>query len=75
MDIQAEKYTLIERIIQIKDSSLIARVKQFLAANESDFWEELDEDLKASIERGLSQSARGEVKSHGEVMKKYEKWL
>lgn len=75
MDIQAEKYSLIERIIQIKDSHLIARLKQFLTLNESDFWDDLDDDLKASIERGVTQSARGEVQSHQEVMKKYNKCL
>ncbi len=72
MDIKAEKYYLIERITKIKDSGLISRLKQFLTLNESDFWNELDPELKASIEKSLSQSTRGEVRSHEEVMEQYK---
>jgi len=42
-----------------------------MSDNEYDFWNELDKELQASIERGLSQSARVEVHNHEKVMEKY----
>jgi hypothetical protein len=42
---------------------------------EDDFWNELPEEAKASIKRGISDFKNGRKKSHQEVMKKYKKWL
>ncbi|MGN6800599.1 MAG: hypothetical protein ACTHJN_01765 [Ginsengibacter sp.] len=42
---------------------------------ESDWWDELPQDAKASIERGLRDIENGDVSPHEEVMKKYKKWL
>ncbi|MGN6249562.1 MAG: hypothetical protein ACTHNG_14510 [Ginsengibacter sp.] len=42
---------------------------------ESDWWDELPQDAKASIERGLKDIENGDVSPHEEVMKKYKKWL
>ncbi|MFH6982120.1 hypothetical protein [Marinoscillum sp. 108] len=41
MDIQAEKYSLIEYISQIADITLVEKLKQFVKANEQDFWNDL----------------------------------
>jgi predicted transcriptional regulator len=42
---------------------------------ESDWWDELPQDAKDSIERGLKDIENGDVSPHEEVMKKYKKWL
>lgn len=42
---------------------------------ESDWWDELPQDAKASIERGLKDIENGDVSPHEQVMKKYKKWL
>lgn len=43
--------------------------------NEVDWWNEISEAEKASIERGLEDIKAGRVVSHEEVRKKYLKWL
>ena len=42
---------------------------------ESDWWDELPQDAKDSIERGLKDIENGDVSPHEEVRKKYKKWL
>jgi predicted transcriptional regulator len=39
----------------------------------SDFWDELSDHVKGSVDRGLKQSAAGETIPHEEVMKKFSK--
>ena len=42
---------------------------------EKDWWDDLPDSAKKSIEQGLSDINNGKVTSHKEVMKKYKKWL
>ncbi|MBW8050927.1 MAG: hypothetical protein FVQ77_11440 [Cytophagales bacterium] len=80
MDIQAEKLSVIQRLEQINDISLIQAIKEILdfalkQRNEKDIWNTLTNEQKQSIERGIVQADKGELKSHKEVMKRYKKWL
>ena len=66
MDITSEKAEIIKRFEQVNDASLIQAIKSIL-----DFGlrrQEKDEALEESINRGLSQSAKGETRPHNEVM-------
>ncbi len=42
---------------------------------EKDWWDDVSDEAKASIEIGLKDAEAGKVTSHKEVMKKYKKWL
>jgi len=42
---------------------------------QKDWWEDVSDEAKASIEGGLKDAETGRVTSHKEVMKKYKKWL
>ena len=66
MDIQLTKADIIKRFQHVNDESLILAFKNLLDYALSK--EGTDQLLKASIEKGLSQSAKGEVKPHEEVM-------
>lgn len=66
MDIQLTKEDIIKRFQHVNDESLILAFKNLLDYALSK--EEADPLLNASIERGLSQSAKREVKPHKEVM-------
>ncbi len=66
MDIQLTKADIIKRFQDVNDESLILAFKNLLDYALSK--EETDQLLKASIERGLAQSAKGEVKPHEVVM-------
>ena len=41
----------------------------------SDWWDEISEDERRSIEQGLAEADRGELIPHEEVMAQYKKWL
>jgi thiamine pyrophosphate-dependent acetolactate synthase large subunit-like protein len=47
----------------------------FDVENKDDWWNEITEDQKKSINKGLAQLNNGEGVPHKEVMKKYAKWL
>lgn len=67
MDISSEKAEIMKRFEQVHDASLIQAIKNLLDFGLSR-QSQKDEALEASIDRGLSQSKRGEVRGHQEVM-------
>ena len=76
MDTKVEKLELIRLLLQTKKVSILTEIKKiFEQEKETDFYYNLTEAQKASIERGLLQIEKGEVISHNEVKKLYEKWL
>ncbi|MBP9583225.1 MAG: hypothetical protein KBE38_13775 [Ignavibacterium sp.] len=55
---------------------MIAKIKLLKDhPNETDWWDEISEAEKVSIERGLEDIKAGRVIDHSEVKKLYEKWL
>ena len=73
MDIQAEKYSLIEYITQVKDIRLIEKLKQFVKANEDDFWNDLTEDQKQELKQGMKELDDGQKHDYEQVMSKHRK--
>ena len=71
MDIQAEKYSLIEYITQIKDEVVISRLKEFLKANDQDFWNDLDNSQQLEIKKGIEEIDNGETFDYEELMSKH----
>jgi predicted transcriptional regulator len=65
MEIEARKYHLIERVMQLSEHEL-SNIEMFL---------EREAKLSASLDRALQQVKEGKVTPHREVKKKYEKWL
>lgn len=77
MNIQSEKLKLIAWLIRLKDQSVIEKLK-WLRENQteaSDWWGEISEAEKASIDRGLEDIKHSRITPHEEVRKKYDKWL
>jgi predicted transcriptional regulator len=74
MDIQAEKIQLIEWLASLNKPSIIKKLVA-LKQKEKDWWDEISEDEKVEIKKGLAQADRGHVVPHHKVMGKYKKWL
>jgi hypothetical protein len=54
MNLDSEKIKIIDWIANTKDESIIARIKLLKDhSRETDWWDEISEAEKASIERGL----------------------
>ena len=76
MNLDSEKIKIIDWIANITDETVIAKIKLLKDhPKETDWWDEISEAEKASIERGLEDIKAGRVIDHSEVKKLYEKWL
>ena len=73
MDIPAKKYRLIEWITNISDSKLIDKLIKI--AETTDWWNEISDAERRSIEKGLKDIENNRVFDHTEVKKKYEKYI
>jgi len=75
MNIAITKIELAKKILSINDKSLIQQVKALLDVQKDDWYDELPDSVKKSVEVSEKQLANGEGIPHKEVMKKYKKWL
>lgn len=75
MDLQTQKIELAKLLLETEDVSLLNEIKYLFIKRESDFWDELPQQVRDGINRGLNQAKEGLVTPHEEVMKKYVKYL
>ena len=75
ISIQEKKIELIQWLTTLNDKVLIQRLIEFRNNPTSDWWSEISNNEKESIERGLSDADSGNLNSHLEARKVYEKWL
>lgn len=72
MDIQTKKYHLIEWITKIRDTQLLDKLMRLAA--EDDWWEEISQSERDSIEEGLADLSKGKFQDHSDVRKLYERY-
>lgn len=77
MNLELEKNWLLKKIAAINNEGLILKLKAIINedAGDTDFWDELPDDLKNEVEVAIAEIEEGRFSSHNEVMKQYEKWL
>lgn len=79
MSLQADIKWIQSELSQVTDPELISAFKSLLTYRKKqvtrDWWDEISEDERAEINEGIRQADNGEVISHGEVKKSYNKWL
>jgi len=75
-NLEKDKLDLINWITTLNDISSIERIK-FIRDNKSKqpFWDELSEEERNAVEKGIEDIESGKVTPHDEVRKVYEKWL
>ena len=70
MNIQAKKLKLVQMIINTDKPALLKRVEEvFMKETAVDWWDEISEAERESIEKGLAEADRGDLIPHEEVMK------
>ncbi|NOZ35681.1 MAG: hypothetical protein GXO80_10335 [Chlorobi bacterium] len=74
-NIQNIKIELIQWLTTVDDSSLIQKILDLRKSQTKDWWNEISEAEKISIEKGISDADNGKLNSHNEARKIYEKWL
>ena len=67
MDIQSKKLTLIQWLINLKDETIISKIEA-LTKLDLDFWNELSNEQKTEIERGLKELDAGEKYNYEDAM-------
>lgn len=76
INIEKEKLDIIQWIVGLKDESFIERLMVLKdSSSNSDWWDEISEEEKASLERGLEDFSKGKVSPHSDAKRLYEKWL
>ncbi len=68
MNIEAEKIELLKLILETEDEAVIQEIKGVFKRNEPDFWDDLPDQVKESINRGLEDVAQNRVHNHNQVM-------
>ena len=73
---EREKLEIIKWVTSLKDRTTIERLK-LLRENprKSGWWNEISEEEKNAIDKGLEDIKAGRVKPHKEAKKLYGKWL
>lgn len=75
LDIQKKKIELIQWLTTLEDSSIIQKILDLRIKESKDWWEEISEAERKSINKGISEAEEGKLKPHSEAKKIYGKWL
>ena len=75
MNIQNTKIELIQWLTFLDDKSLLQKIIDLRNKQTKDWWNNISKPEKDSIEKGISDSKSGNLNSHSEARKVYEKWL
>jgi len=75
MNIQNAKIDLIQWLTTLEDKSLIQKILELRKTETQDWWNEISDLEKSSIEKGIGDAENGKVTPHSEARKVYEKWL
>jgi hypothetical protein len=70
MDIQARKLDLIQWLIHLEDERLLKKIEA-LQAEDPDFWNELSQDERQEIKKGLAELDAGEKHNYDQFMSKH----
>ena len=75
LEINNKKIKIINWLESTENSALIEKILELTKAEDSDWWGEISEREKKSIEEGISDANQGKLKPHSEAEKIYGKWL
>lgn len=73
--LQERKIELIQWLSIIDDAALLDKIEDLKEQNSSDWWNEISEAEKNSIDRGIEDADAGDIKPHSEARAIYDKWL
>lgn len=76
LNVEKEKLEIIKWVTSLKDTTAIERLRMLRTnPKKSDWWDEITNEEKAAIDKGLADIKAGRVVPHKEAKKLYEKWL
>lgn len=75
IDIQDKKIELIQWLSTLNDESIIEKIMKLRESEKVDWWENISNEEKRSIEQGIEDATSGRMKPHSKAKKLYGKWL
>lgn len=75
INIQSAKIELIQWLTTLEDISMIQKIMDLRKSETKDWWNEIPESEKKSIELGLMDAENGKLNPNSEAEKIYGKWL
>ncbi len=73
MNIHEKKIALVKRIVETENPDVLNEIKKIFIENESMDWDQMDDDLKDFIEKGLHEADNGQLISHEQIMDEIKK--
>ena len=74
-NIQERKLELIQWLSVVEDVSLLDKIAELKEQNATDWWDDISQAERESIDIGIEQADAGKVNPHSDVRKLYDKWL
>jgi len=75
IDLQNKKIELIQWLSTLDDEFIIDKLMELRDSEKADWWSDITEEEKKSIEKGIEDADSGNLRPQSEVRKLYEKWL
>ena len=75
IDLQNKKIELIQWLSTLDNEFIIDKLMKLRESEKADWWNEITEGEKESIEKGIEDADSGNLRPQSEVRKLYEKWL
>lgn len=76
VNLKKEKLEIIKWVTGLKDNTSIEKLRMLRESpRKIDWWNEIADEEKTAIDKGLADLKAGRVKPHKEAKKLYEKWL
>lgn len=70
-----DKLDLIQWLSSLEDESIIKKLLEFRKQETKDWWDQISEEERASINKGVEEANNKELKPHSEARKIFGKWL
>lgn len=75
-NVEKEKLEIIKWVTGLKDKDAIEKLKMLRESPKRlDWWNEISDEERAAIDKGMEDIKAGRVKPHKEARKLYAKWL
>ena len=75
IDLKNKKIELIQWLSTLDNEIIIDKLMELRESEKTEWWNEISEGEKESIEKGIEDADSGNLKPQSEVRKLYEKWL
>ena len=75
INIQNKKIELIQWLSTLDDVLIIEKIMKLRDSEKIDWWSNISDTEKASIEKGINEADQGKLNSHSQARSLYGKWL